>query len=223
MKITKTILLLLSLLVFTSAGTPKFNILIIGDSISIGYTPFVQSSMVGLANVVHNPGNAQSTTNGLEKTDEWIGTKKWDVIQFNWGLWDLAYRTANKKDLNKASGILTNSPEKYRENMEILVKKLLATKAKLIFVTTTYVPVDEPGRKAGDEEVYNAIAIEVMKKHHITINNITNYSADVHQNPAYGLGSDNVHYNRAGYELLAAKISEALKAELKGLTPRELN
>lgn len=35
------------------------NVLIIGDSISIGYTGTVSAKLAGKANVVHNPGNAE--------------------------------------------------------------------------------------------------------------------------------------------------------------------
>ncbi len=41
------------------------NVLIIGDSISLGYTPFVKSALNDKANVVHNKGNAQHTGTGL--------------------------------------------------------------------------------------------------------------------------------------------------------------
>ena len=40
------------------------NVLIIGDSISIGYTGVVSSKLAGKANVIHNLGNAQGTKLG---------------------------------------------------------------------------------------------------------------------------------------------------------------
>ena len=45
------------------------DVLIIGDSISLGYTPHVIELMLDEAKVVHNPGNAQHSTTGLEKID----------------------------------------------------------------------------------------------------------------------------------------------------------
>lgn len=56
------------------------NVLIIGDSISIGYTEVVRAKLAGKANVIHNLGNAQGTKLGLEKLKEWLGDMKWDVI-----------------------------------------------------------------------------------------------------------------------------------------------
>ena len=67
------------------------NVLIIGDSISLGYTGVVSAKLAGKANVIHNPGNAQGTKLGVEKLQEWLGDTKWDVIHFNWGLHDLKH------------------------------------------------------------------------------------------------------------------------------------
>ena len=71
------------------SGLPR--VLIIGDSISLGYTPFVAQQLKGKANIIHAPGNNESTARGLEHLDAWLGPKKWDVIHFNWGLHDLKW------------------------------------------------------------------------------------------------------------------------------------
>src|SRR4051812_5106255 len=71
------------------------NVLLIGDSISIGYTRAVRSQLAGKANVfrpMHGkaPDNFGDTRIGLRKIDAALAAqKKWDVIHFNWGLWDL--------------------------------------------------------------------------------------------------------------------------------------
>lgn len=54
------ILLLFLLCMAATTDTVK-NVLIIGDSISIGYTPFIQKALAPEINVVHNPGNGGST------------------------------------------------------------------------------------------------------------------------------------------------------------------
>src|SRR5438552_10306989 len=65
------------------------RVLLIGDSISIGYTVPVRRLLKGQANVHRIPENGGPTSNGLKKIDSWLGDKKWDVIHFNWGLHDL--------------------------------------------------------------------------------------------------------------------------------------
>ncbi len=71
------------------------------------------------------------------------------------------------------------------------------------------VPTNEAGRYADDVEKYNAVAIEVMKKYNVSVNDLNRLSQKVH--PKYGLGNDNVHYTEKGYEILAAKIIHGLK------------
>jgi len=86
-------LILVVLLIFLSAGSNSLpKVLIIGDSISIGYTPFVKEYFRDKANIIHNPGNAGDTGRGLKNIKDWVGDEEWDIIQFNWGLWDLCYR-----------------------------------------------------------------------------------------------------------------------------------
>src|SRR6185503_19430837 len=69
---------------------PKLpRILLIGDSISIGYTVPVRNLLKGRANVHRIPDNGGPTTNGLAQLPQWLGKGKWDVIHFNWGLHDL--------------------------------------------------------------------------------------------------------------------------------------
>ena len=65
------------------------NVLIVGDSISMGYTPFVQQILGNKANVSHYDDNARDTNYGVANVDTWIGTTKWDVISFNFGIWDM--------------------------------------------------------------------------------------------------------------------------------------
>ena len=66
----KYLIIPLLIIGFTGFQPKMKKILIIGDSISIGYTPFVKKALAGKAVVVHNPGNAQHTGTGLEKLDE---------------------------------------------------------------------------------------------------------------------------------------------------------
>lgn len=196
---------------------PKPRILIIGDSISIGYTPFVQQNLAGKAVVVHNPGNAQHTGTGLAKIDEWVGTEKWDIIQFNWGLWDLCYRHPDSPvqgNRDKVRGKITHTLEEYAVNLDAIVTILeTKTEAKLVFVTTTYVPENEAGRYSADVEKYNEVAKAIMKKHGVEVNDIYAQSIPIHQQ--FGNGSDDVHYSDKGYEKLGKPVTAFLKTVLK--------
>ncbi len=191
---------------------PQPKVLIIGDSISIGYFPFVKSALANKAEVYHNAGNAQSSTNGVAKIKTWLGDTRWDVIQFNWGLWDVAYRTPVEKGtgpLDKTNGKLTTTPKEYEQNIEKLIHELEKTGARLIFVNTTYVPKAEPGRNSSDVRKYNRIAEKMMKKHKIIINDLYTPSIGIHSQK--GLGTDNVHYSTEGYEALSFYVTNVLE------------
>lgn len=98
----------------------------------------------------------------------------------------------------------------YKENLEKLIQILKATDAKLIFATTTHVPGGEPGRFEGDDEKYNAVAVEIMKENGIAVNDLNAFSKLVHHKEAKA--TNDVHYTKKGYELLAqAVIIEILK------------
>ena len=70
-------------------GLPR--VLLIGDSISIGYTVPVRELLEGKANVHRPLTNCGPTSKGVAEIEEWLGDGKWDVIHFNWGLHDLKY------------------------------------------------------------------------------------------------------------------------------------
>ena len=201
----------------TRSSRPLPRVLIIGDSISIGYTPYVAEMLKGKATVEHNEGNAQHTGTGLERIDQWVGTTKWDVIHFNWGLWDLCYRNQEAKvqgNRDKLHGTVTTSLEEYERNLEQLVDRLEESGATLIWAQTTVVPQGEPGRIVGDDEKYNKVAAAVMKKHGIIIDDL--YSLTKGFSRDMFLGPGDVHYRNEGYKRIALRVAERIRSALKG-------
>lgn len=195
---------------------PKLpNVLLIGDSISIGYTPYVRQQLTGKADVFRIPTNGRYASYGLENLDKWIGDRHWDVIHFNWGLWDLCYRNPESKtqgNRDKVAGKLTATLEEYQATMEKIVARLKQTKAKLIWCTTTPVPEFEAGRKVGDDIKYNAIAAKIMNANGVSIN-------DLHSHALLGLPEiqirkGDVHFTEPGYAFLAEKVASEISAAL---------
>ncbi len=187
------------------------NVLIVGDSISIGYTKFIKEALAPAVNVEHNLGNGGSTIRGVDSIENWISDIKWDVVVFNFGLHDMIYKDALKK-YNVENGKVAVSLEDYRKNLQVIINKLRETTAKLVFVNTTVVPEGTSGRKIESPEQYNKIAQEVMKTNQIEIIDLYKTSLTVHpQNSKQG----NVHYTDMGYELLAQPIISKLKSILK--------
>ena len=197
-------------------GLPR--VLLIGDSISMGYTLPVRELLKDRANVHRIPTNGGPTTNGLKHTKDWLGTSKWDVIHFNWGLHDLKYIQSDPSKLADPKAVGSHRqvdlPE-YETNMRELVAKLQATGAKLIWCETTPVPQGSAGRIAGDEIQYNEVAARIMKEAGIPINELHSYASageDV-QLPA------NVHYTPAGSKYLANQVAAKIKTVLPKWIP----
>lgn len=206
------------------------NILILGDSISIGYTPFVQEYLKGRANIFRpiqengNPENCEGTTKGVENIDRWLNSgensgvtnsgSQWDIIHFNFGLHDI-------KHVDPVTGENSQNPKhpqqanrkQYKKNLETIVEKLKATDAKLIFATTTPYPdvVEGPLRKPGMPQKYNSVAVKIMNKNGILINNLHAFMvprmADL-QRP------NNVHFTEDGSRELAKKVVERINEVL---------
>ena len=183
---------------------PKLpRVLLIGDSISIGYTAPVRDLLKGKANVHRNPGNGGPTTNGLANLKKWLDSGKWDVIHFNWGLHDLKFMSDGKRQVDT---------EAYEKNLRELVRQLKATGAKLIWATTTPVPEGvTPPRKNEDVLTYNAIAQTIMEENQITVDDLYSFAlprlAEIQQ-PA------NVHFTPQGSATLAKYVAASIESAL---------
>lgn len=193
-------------------GLPR--VLLLGDSISIGYTLAVREKLRGKANVHRPAANCGPTTSGLEHLDAWLATggegKKWDLIHFNWGLHDLKYLGPNGENLADPTNPANRrqvSPEDYRKNLESLVARLQATGAKLLWRNTTPVPEGAKGRVVGDEVAYNRIAGDVMARAGVPIHDLYGFAMarlDRIQKQA------DVHFTPEGSEILADDVVRAI-------------
>jgi hypothetical protein len=191
------------------AGLPR--VLLIGDSISIGYTQAVRAHFAGRANI-HRPGeNCGPSVLGLARLDAWLGNGPWAVIHFNFGLHDLKYLDEHGTYVSPERGHVVATLEQYEKNLRAIVTRLRRTGARLIFATTTPVPAGTLGRVAGSEEEYNAVALRVMRDLHVMIDDLGSY-ARAHQVEIQL--PHNVHYNPAGYDALANLVADSIEKSL---------
>jgi hypothetical protein len=150
------------------------NILIIGDSVSIGYTPYVAKNMSKIAFVQHSPydtcdGGAEETAYGLQCLDYMLRSPsgiflKPDVIMFNWGLHD---GPLGNSTVPGQAGL----PDVYAPQLEEITKKLMVAEpqAKLLFALTSPSMCDATGD--GCVVNLNNQASAIMLKYNIpTIN-----------------------------------------------------
>jgi acyl-CoA thioesterase-1 len=194
------------------AGLPR--VLLIGDSISIGYTLPVRELLKGKANVIRPLTNCGPTTRGVESIDEWLGERPWDVIHFNFGLHDMVFFAADGK--TRAEPTVEGarhqvSAEDYEANLRQLVDRLKQTNARLIWCTTTPVPEGSAGRIADEAVLYNQIAAKVMEEHGIAVDDLHAFALpqlkDIQQ-------TKNVHFTPEGSKVLAGQVARSIEAAL---------
>jgi acyl-CoA thioesterase-1 len=210
---------------FAADAPAKKRLLILGDSISIGYTPIVQKMLADEWTVVRpmrgeKAENCSGTTYGVPNIDRWLQLDggKWNVIHFNWGLHDLKHVKAGDPK-GAASDLATDPPqatvEVYEKNLREIVAKLKATGAKLIFATTTPAPDGAMRVYRTDADVikYNEAALRVMKENNIAVNDLYAFAKpklkEIQIQPA------NVHFTPSGSEALAKEVVASVKAAVK--------
>ena len=190
---------------------PLPRVVLIGDSIRIGYAPFVAKRLDGKAIVISPTANAEDSGNVLRNLDEWVLKEKPDVVHINAGLHDLKL-----KDNSHQVPLV-----EYEKNLKTIVERIrTGTKAKIIFATST--PILDSlhaQRKAGfdrfeaDVQKYNIAAAAIMKEAGVPINDLHKVVETGGKEQLF-LG-DGTHYTPRGYELLAATVADSIVGNLR--------
>jgi acyl-CoA thioesterase-1 len=143
-------------------GLPR--VLIVGDSISIGYTPYVQQKLSGGATVVRIESNGADSANVRAHIEEWLSAN-YDLVSINCGLHDLKFTDRHQVPVGK-----------YEENLNAIFNAIQKHGAKALWVTTT--PIHDErhaARRAGfarfdrDVKRYNEVATRVATSRHIAL------------------------------------------------------
>jgi acyl-CoA thioesterase-1 len=187
-------------------------VFIVGDSISKGYTPFVEKELAGRARIVHHAGNGGDSNNVLSNLSGWLAELggRPAVIHANAGLHDLRFWT----EKNAYQVPL----ESYRQNLAILAKKLRAAASKAIWASTTPVLDGAPNmsrefpRKNADVRAYNAAAAEAMRAAGVPVNDLNALVEGL--GPAKLINPDGVHFSDEGYARLGAAVARAVAEAL---------
>ena len=197
------------------------RVLILGDSISMGYTPFVKELMPD-AHVMRamrpdgeKPQNCCGTNFATEHLERWLAQDggDWDVIHFNFGLHDLKrVHPETGKNSQDPDDPHQADPERYDEQLRAIVARLKETDARLVFATTTPVPEGvRPYRAPEDPITYNRVALHVMRDEGVPINDLF----------AYVMGHEemikpkDVHYSKEGSRALGEEVVRAIRAVAK--------
>ena len=166
------------------------NLLLIGDSIRMGYDKSVKKTLEGKANVIFPDVNCRFASFVLRYFHEYLGDIKGediDVIHWNAGLWDCL--RLFEEDPHTPIDVYAY----YIERICIRIKKLCPN-AKVIFATCTSViseKMDKDFKRYNEEiEKYNETAVNVVKKYGFEVNDLYKASVSLPEEAH----SDPVHY-----------------------------
>ena len=183
------------------------HVLIIGDSISIGYTLPTRELLKGKVNLHRIPTNGGPTVKGLTEIDKWLGKRKWDLIHFNWGLHDLKYMGKDGTNLvpKEKGGVVQVPLADYEKNLEKLVIRMKKSAKQLVWRNTTPIPPGSKARYEGDSVKYNQAAARVMKK--LKIPTLDLFTPSM-KNMKEWMKKADVHYYPHGSQALAELVAK---------------
>ncbi len=189
------------------------KIVLIGDSIRMGYDKYVKDALSGVANVYYPDENCRFAEYVLRYAHEWKDSFDWgddvDLVHWNAGLWDALELFGDEP--------LTPIPF-YGELIKRIDKRLrmLYPKAKLVFATSTCVneQMSKPEFTRHNEIIkqYNAEALRVLSSTDTIINDL--YSLTESFPDSYH--SDWVHYyTPEGTDQIGGRVLSIICNELK--------
>ena len=210
------------------------NLLLLGDSIRMGYDSFVQEKLTGRMNVYFPEDNGRFAQYTLRALSDWKGQlslPEIHVVHWNNGLWDVLHMNANSAGCDGEAEGETISPsnvsQEYRFDKDPLTPpdmyrymiarvltriRQLFPKAEVVFATTTPVIEEQANwayRSNAEIDAYNQIAREVLAPHGVRINELGDFAV----RKCSSLHRDWVHYNDEGSSLIADEIIGFLEQE----------
>jgi lysophospholipase L1-like esterase/dienelactone hydrolase len=188
------------------------RVVLIGDSIRLGYAPLVAKRLEGKAVVISAKENGGDSANVLKHLDAWVIEQKPDLVHLNCGLHDLKFDRASQK--------YQVSPEAYEANLRAIVERVRAgTKAAIVFANTTPIIDDRhAARKAGfdrreaDVTKYNAIAERAMAAMNVPVHDLHTIARRAGVDAI--MTNDGTHFTPGGSELLAAAVADSVLRNL---------
>ena len=193
------------------------RILLLGDSISIGYTLPVRRALRGVANVHRPQANCTHTRNGLTQLDSWLGEGKWAIVHVNFGLHDCVRR----------AGAAAVPIDEYARNLHDIFRRIRAVGAQLAWASTTPVPSEltccapdygEPlVYRETDIAAYNDVAAAIAMQHDAEVDALAaNVGSRLSELQVVG----DIHFTKAGYAALGREVAGFLRGLLGRLRRR---
>lgn len=175
------------------------NILLIGDSISLGYENRAQIYAGSRHNIVHTMTNALYSTYCRAHVRDWLSKTNqiWDVVHFNVGLHDICRNPDNCAPPQTA--VLT-----YQKNLLDIVEIIRNDSPCAVIVFALSTPIlSQENRLPEDVAVYNSAATNILADQNVYINDLCSLMLP-HQDE-YHL-EDGTHFTPEGNQFNAENV-----------------
>lgn len=195
------------------------KLVLIGDSIRMGYAPFVIETLGSEHEIFHPETNGGTSTNVLAHIEEWVAQQKPDVVHVNAGLHDMKRTSEDPHQMVTEKEPPVTEPDEYRENLRKIFTAIRDSGAKGIAVLTT--PVIEerqveigknPKRRNVDVDAYNQVMRDVAAEFELPVNDL--HSVVKEAGPEEVMTRDGVHFTPDGSKALAAAVVKHINAAL---------
>lgn len=189
------------------------KVVLIGDSIRMGYQPTVVAELKGTAEISSPEENCSDSAKIVLNLTEWVINQKPDLVHINAGLHDL-------KQFRDADGPL-HTLEQYETNLREILSRIKAdTEARIIWATTT--PVNEKvhsevkgfERMEADVDRYNETALKVVREMDIPVNDL--FSFVMAKGRDEMLRPDGVHFRPEAYEEIGKEVASVIGKAIDG-------
>jgi lysophospholipase L1-like esterase len=188
------------------------RVVLVGDSIRVGYAPLVIEKLAGVAEIVSPEPNGGDSANVLKNLNEWVIKAKPAVVHLNCGLHDL------KK--SKQSGAYQVGLDAYAANLKQIVTRIRdETGAVIVFASTTPIHDDRHAKRKAifdrfeaDVQRYNEKARTVLREMGAPMHDL--HALVEHYGTEKVLGPDGTHYTPEGYERLATAVADCIRRQL---------
>ena len=188
------------------------KVVLLGDSIRMGYDKYVKEALEGTAEVLYPSENCRFSQYMLRYIHDWKKKGEWgddvDLVHWNAGLWDV---------LDLFGDGTLSSLEHYTSTIARIDKRIrmLFPNAKVVFALTTAVREElylgKAKRRNSQIDEFNRAAIKTLEGTGTVFNDL--FSITINIDPA--CCSDMTHFNNpAGAALLGGQVVATICREL---------
>lgn len=189
-------------------------VVLMGDSIRMGYQNVAIKELAGTAQVWSPKENCAHTVHTLANVEKWLDAKTPALVHMNCGLHDM---------WRNGDGSIRHPEEVYLKNLAAIFGKLKASAPNAILVFALTTPVDQEQQKTSgygrivryNEDIpkYNAAAKALALEHGLQVNDL--YSVVDERGTQELISPDGVHFKPAGCEALGKAVAAYIRNALK--------